>query len=73
MTDSAYSDARYSLSPLTGRIIGAAHEVHHALSPDAEHELVDYRTLTVLHPGWIYERLVEAKTGPLGFPRTLVS
>jgi GxxExxY protein len=36
MNDDAYTDSRYRLSALTGRIIAAAHEVHHTLGPGFE-------------------------------------
>jgi GxxExxY protein len=44
MTDDVYTDPRYPLSPLTGRIIAAAHEVHHVLGPGFE-EVVYQRAL----------------------------
>lgn len=44
MDGGSYVEARYPLSALTGRIIGAAQEVHHTLGPGFE-ELIYQRVL----------------------------
>jgi GxxExxY protein len=59
MTANAYTDSRYPLPQLTGRIIAAAHQVHHALGPGFE-EIVYQRALAKELPahGLEYDREV---------------